>query len=721
MTVDSDYADLSKDVASLKALISQASWENQFIHDSCNIGATEGSEISYIEIIKTFNDSLQQEIDEVEEKPQNEYEKEKTELESDLNLLKSFTRTDLEEPIPSQYFDVDKFMRKDSAWSSYSFEDNFSADVYSYNAADQYHNEEEDFHQMMGRDSLFPEESLDPISLSEDDRLLRLNANYQRIIVDRLNFIHQLSDKNKVLEKRALALISLMSKREFDSRKTFSSYFINENGETPSESQSAIKLKERQSKLLKIAKSLKWTEKEKFVLAKGIRQENQRILTDDLIKSFEGESSKEVLDLETLQSIQKGIEEIRRLPSSKLEMNMVSLDWDKIANNYVPSRSPIECKIQWTVNDHPLINKTEWSKYECSKLLEIVERRKEHCWQAIAEELGTNRTAAQCIIQYQRKLNKNLLKSRWSEDEDKVLKQAVAIYGEKSWQSVASCLEGRTGQQCLHRWQKALHPNIKHGRWTKEEDEALVAAVKLHGNRNWFKVKSYVKGRTDVQCRERWANVLDPSLNMGPWTVEEDEKLEAIVSTLGLGKWSQVAAEMTSRTDNQCWRRWKSLHSEDHKLDRRNRKRKVEVCKVEKPAFAPEEIVDTYVVENYKFNDARMGEDDSESTSSGGKKKARFPRHKFKAYLEHFQVAHPVLNPNPQSKRNIPTITAEASTAKAFEKLARAVGSSEPSPPLTEQELQSEAFQALKSRFRSLFYWPALISLVPDNKEEDVE
>lgn len=41
-------------------------------------------------------------------------------------------------------------------------------------------------------------------------------------------------------------------------------------------------------------------------------------------------------------------------------------------------------------------------------------------------------------------------------------------------------------------------------------------------------------GRTDVQCRERWCNVLDPSLDKGQWTPEEDARLlELAVSNTG--------------------------------------------------------------------------------------------------------------------------------------------------------------------------------------------
>ena len=45
--------------------------------------------------------------------------------------------------------------------------------------------------------------------------------------------------------------------------------------------------------------------------------------------------------------------------------------------------------------------------------------------------------------------------------------------------TVASEIPGRTGQQCMHRWQKALMPGIKKGRWTAEEDEVRMTALQL--------------------------------------------------------------------------------------------------------------------------------------------------------------------------------------------------------------------------------------------------
>ncbi|XP_058085259.1 transcriptional regulator ATEG_03638-like [Magnolia sinica] len=75
----------------------------------------------------------------------------------------------------------------------------------------------------------------------------------------------------------------------------------------------------------------------------------------------------------------------------------------------------------------------------------------------------------------------------------------------------------------------------------------------LFGQKNWMKIAQFVPGRTQVQYRERWVNTLDSSLNMEPWTEEEDSKLKAAIAKHG-HCWSKIAALVPPRTDNQCRR-----------------------------------------------------------------------------------------------------------------------------------------------------------------------
>jgi myb proto-oncogene protein len=153
-------------------------------------------------------------------------------------------------------------------------------------------------------------------------------------------------------------------------------------------------------------------------------------------------------------------------------------------------------------------------------LAEIVEKKGPGKWEEIAAELGTNRTIAQCFSKYMAHKNNTLSKRKFTKEEDKRLVDAVKLFGNWNWQQVASVMDNRTGQQCLHRWSKSLDPAIKRTPWTQQEDQILTNTVKIYGAGNWRKIQRFVKGRTDVQCRERWMNILHPSLNRTKLTDE---------------------------------------------------------------------------------------------------------------------------------------------------------------------------------------------------------
>lgn len=176
--------------------------------------------------------------------------------------------------------------------------------------------------------------------------------------------------------------------------------------------------------------------------------------------------------------------------------------------------------IQWTTQEHPSINKKPWNKEETDRLNELVDQYgdKGH-WQQIAIELNTSRTVQQCFSRYQfLKHNREIKQRKWTAEEDRMLHEAVDLYGDRNWQTVASFIGKRSGQQCLQRWQKSIDPAIRRSRWTEEEDRSLVAAVHVYGVGKWNLVQQHIPGRTDMQCRERYTNFLDPKLDRGPFT-----------------------------------------------------------------------------------------------------------------------------------------------------------------------------------------------------------
>ena len=76
--------------------------------------------------------------------------------------------------------------------------------------------------------------------------------------------------------------------------------------------------------------------------------------------------------------------------------------------------------------------------------------------------------------------------------------------------------------------------------WTAEEDKIITQLVLLH-ERQWSKIANDLqartaglgKVRTGKQCRERWHNHLNPTVNKDEWTAEEDVILEEAHQRLG--------------------------------------------------------------------------------------------------------------------------------------------------------------------------------------------
>ncbi|KAI8074406.1 hypothetical protein BC940DRAFT_43469 [Gongronella butleri] len=269
--------------------------------------------------------------------------------------------------------------------------------------------------------------------------------------------------------------------------------------------------------------------------------------------------------------------EVDKLPESILEKYPVNkLDWERISTQYVKTRTPLECMIQWTTQDHPSINKLPWSKVETERLGQLVQTHGYHGqWEKIASELNTNRTAAQCFSHYQFASNTKAAHKKWTKDDDDALRNAVTVLGDRNWQQVATLVGGRSGQQCLHRWLKSINPAIRRSKWTDEEDQALRGAVAVYGIGNWTSVQRHIPGRTDMQCRERWVNVLDSSLNHGPFSDDEKAKLIALIDQHGK-KWSHIAQFMPGRTDNSLLRMWASMERAKKKEEKANQKKKDE-------------------------------------------------------------------------------------------------------------------------------------------------
>lgn len=161
--------------------------------------------------------------------------------------------------------------------------------------------------------------------------------------------------------------------------------------------------------------------------------------------------------------------------------------------------------------------------------------------------------------------------SRWTEAQDEALRQAVEKYGQRNWKSIAEEVEGRNHAQCLQRWNKVLKPGLVKGHWSYEEDSILERMV-LQGCHSWSEVSAHIPGRTAKQCRERWRNHLDPSINKAPFTPEEDITIQQAYEQLG-NRWTHIAELLPGRTEDAVKMRWKALNPNQRNTARPGRPR----------------------------------------------------------------------------------------------------------------------------------------------------
>ncbi|OHT15673.1 Myb-like DNA-binding domain containing protein [Tritrichomonas foetus] len=98
--------------------------------------------------------------------------------------------------------------------------------------------------------------------------------------------------------------------------------------------------------------------------------------------------------------------------------------------------------------------------------------------------------------------------SRWTQEEDMKLLNAVHIHGCDNWTLISQIVGGgRTRSQCAQRWSRGLRPGISHDEWSLDEDQKLLMLVEKYGKKNWVRIASCLGDRCDVQCRYRYQKI----------------------------------------------------------------------------------------------------------------------------------------------------------------------------------------------------------------------
>uniref|UniRef100_A0A2N9HR25 Uncharacterized protein n=1 Tax=Fagus sylvatica TaxID=28930 RepID=A0A2N9HR25_FAGSY len=97
-----------------------------------------------------------------------------------------------------------------------------------------------------------------------------------------------------------------------------------------------------------------------------------------------------------------------------------------------------------------------------------------------------------------------LKKGPWTAAEDGILMEYVRKHGEGNWNAVQrNSGLARCGKSCRLRWANHLRPNLKKGAFSPEEERLILELHAKYGNK-WARMAAQLPGRTDNEIKNYW-------------------------------------------------------------------------------------------------------------------------------------------------------------------------------------------------------------------------
>jgi hypothetical protein len=244
------------------------------------------------------------------------------------------------------------------------------------------------------------------------------------------------------------------------------------------------------------------------------------------------------------------------------------------ADSILKPRTPLECKILYTHTQRKVL---PFSKEESRNIFEKVHLRDGYPdWQAIAASLPNDRTAWECLVAYQTKLCPAVQQQAWTPAEDQLLLMYVAaagpqfvIDGDAMVHFAPRLLPGRSRKQILARVNQCiLNPNLHRDAWSEEEERRLAICMKVYCDtpNDLYRVAAHLPHRANKSVVEKWQRSLNPEHSSRPFTKQEDQALVAAARANPEQGWTELTRRFfPDRHPQRIAARW-SEHASDQDI-----------------------------------------------------------------------------------------------------------------------------------------------------------
>ncbi|XP_055548582.1 uncharacterized protein LOC129732092 [Wyeomyia smithii] len=279
-----------------------------------------------------------------------------------------------------------------------------------------------------------------------------------------------------------------------------------------------------------------WTVKDKVNILKGVKQQiiefidvENRLKIKKIGNGLEAERlRREIVSLKGIE-ITDLWEKVKNFPKEYPDRKF-AIDWLRISNVNISGRHSVEACIGiWNNYMLPGLIRDAWKAEEERQLLEAVESHERQDWAAIASYVP-GRSPYQCFVHYQTTFSElaQIKHAKWTDEEDALLVKLVdenRIGTNIVWNKVVEKMPLRNKIQCYNRYMFTLMRPTKKAKFTPEEDCIIIAYVQQYGDDFRFVQPNLLPGRTNRQIWARYNQTLKYVNKHSGWTIEDDMRL----------------------------------------------------------------------------------------------------------------------------------------------------------------------------------------------------
>ncbi|ORZ24610.1 hypothetical protein BCR42DRAFT_403288 [Absidia repens] len=229
--------------------------------------------------------------------------------------------------------------------------------------------------------------------------------------------------------------------------------------------------------------------------------------------------------------------------------------WSDLVQHCLPHKTRNACKVRWNTVLNPTLKRGPLTPMEGDLLRQGVTEIGFGKWTKIAEKYMPDRSPHQLSNAWTTSLDPTLVKRKpWTQEEDEKLLEGIKRFGFGQWTSIKrQWLPHRAHQTIRNRYVYHLDPTLQRDKeWTTDEVDILLRRTVLFGTDDWRKVAEGLAGRSPPQCRRKYTRHIDPArTRRGTAWSDKDQKLFWELVRIHQGRWKDISKYM-ARTEEEC-------------------------------------------------------------------------------------------------------------------------------------------------------------------------